>query len=119
VLPDGQWYGIAAGVTIDQLDFDLACWFSGAAAEAAAAADGAESPPPNDYHVRNTVETTRALHPAAGTPVVWYPEIGSPGSETGTTYAAWVDTDPERPRPGIWITIENGEVTAIAEQWVP
>lgn len=118
-LPDGSWYGQASVATADELAFDLACWFSGDAAAAAAAADGEESPPPNDYYVRDFADTVRIVHPAIDTPVRWYPQLGDPASETDTTYGSWVETNSERLRPGIWITIDGGRVTAIAEQWVP
>ena len=115
-LGDGRWFGYAAAVSADELRFDLACWFSGSAAVAAAAEDGSESPPPNDYYVRNADPTARVLHPSAATPVTWYPSLGDPTSETSTDYDHWRSERGDI-RPGLWITIQGGRVVAIAEQW--
>ncbi|MFZ0014917.1 MAG: hypothetical protein WAL25_12480 [Acidimicrobiia bacterium] len=120
-LPDGLWYGEVASLTADEIEFDLACWFTGDAAVRAAQEDGEESPPPNDYYVRNTNPATRLVPVGAGTTVVWFPEFGDPSSETTIAYTEWVESIGERGdfTPGIWIEVSNGEVTAITEQWVP
>lgn len=120
-LPDGEWYGGVADAEGNTLDFDLACWFTGDAAARAAAEDGEESPPPNDYYVRNANPTIRTLTVADDVEVVWYPELGNPNSEATTTFADWVDGLSDRGEfiPGIWVEIEDGEVARIREQWVP
>lgn len=120
-LPDGEWYGGVADAEENTLDFDLACWFTGEAATRAAAEDGAESPPPNDYYVQNTNPTIRTLTVEGEVEVVWYPEFGDPSSETSTTFAEWLETLAARGEfiPGIWVEIEGGEVVRIQEQWVP
>ena len=46
--------------------FDLVQWFSGDAATKAAAEDGEESPPPNDYYIRNVNPRLRTLPVATG-----------------------------------------------------
>lgn len=120
-LPDGEWYGGVADVEGNTIDFDLACWFSGDAAARAAAEDGEESPPPNDYYVRNENPTVRPLSVEDNVEVVWYPELGDPTSEATTTFADWVDGLSDRGEfiPGIWVEIEDGAVVRIHEQWVP
>lgn len=119
-LPDGEWFGYALTAEADELEFDLACWFTGDAAARAAAEDGEESPPPNDYYVRNANATTRAVSIAADAEVVWYPNFGDPSSEATADYADWVIGIEDRDfMPGIWIVIDNGEVVTISEQWVP
>jgi hypothetical protein len=45
---------------------DLVQWFTGEAATKAAAEDGEESPPPNDYYVRNVNPRLRTLPVASG-----------------------------------------------------
>ncbi len=117
-LPDGRWYGHAVAVAPGELQFDLACWFTGDAATAAATEDGSESPPPNGYHVRNDNPSLRVLRPADATPVTWYPSPGDPASETDTDYANW-RTENTGTDLGVWITIEGGQVTFIKEQWTP
>jgi hypothetical protein len=117
-LGDGRWFGYATSAEDDELTFDLACWFSGEAAVLAAAADGEESPPPNDYYVRNANALTRTLRPGPEVPVTWYPEIGDPNSAAETTYAGWATERGEAPL-GLWVTISAGRVTSLVEQWVP
>jgi hypothetical protein len=118
-LPDGVWYGYADSYDADGIEFDLACWFSGEGAEIAAAEDGEESPPPNDYYVRNQNPMLRGLAVASDTPVRWYLS-GDPNEYVDGTYTGWIaflETIPFQ--LGIWVTIEDGAVTDIEEMWVP
>ncbi|HEX6299843.1 MAG TPA: hypothetical protein VF148_05230 [Acidimicrobiia bacterium] len=119
VLPDGVWYGLVADFDDDGISFDLACWFSGDAATAAAAEDGEESPPPNDYYVRNQNAQLRELEVAPDTSVLWYLS-GDPSDSQEGMFSEWVDfLETQDFQLAIWVTISNGEVTDIEEQWVP
>lgn len=120
-LPDGRWYGLIEAIDDNRVDFDLACWFTGAAAEAAATEDGAESPPPNDYYVRNVNPLVRTLEVADGTMVVWYPDIGNPDSAETVSFDEWATVRNDRPGGplAVWIETTGGAITAIEEQWVP
>lgn len=120
-LPDGEWYGLVAGATETHIEFDLACWFTGEAAVKAAAEDGEESPPPNDYYVRNANPELRNVAVDSDIEVTWYPQFGDPGSEAVIAYEEWVGALADRGEflPGVWIEIQGGEVTEIREQWVP
>lgn len=120
-LPDGEWYGQVTSASPDEVEFDLACWFSGDAATRAAAADGEESPPPNDYYIRNVNTTLRTVEVGDDVMVVWYPEIGDPNSEATISYEEWRDAFDDRGEfaLGVWLEIENGAISAIREQWVP
>lgn len=119
-LPDGRWYGTVETTDDDSFDFDLACYFTGQDAAIAAAEDGEESPPPNDYYIRNTNKTVRTLQVDPPADVIWYPDAGDPGSETTTDYADWVEAVSDRGLVlGVWVKIDDGLVTAIEEQWVP
>lgn len=118
-LPTGLWFGRVDSFDEEGISFDLACWFSGDAATAAAAEDGEESPPPNDYYVRNENEQLRFLAVSADTPVLWYLS-GDPNDSQSGTFVEWTDFLSQRDfYLGIWVTIANGEVTQIEEQWVP
>jgi hypothetical protein len=102
------------------LDFDLACWFTGDAAALAAAEDGEESPPPNDYYVRNANPSLRTLDAESDATVAWLPNPGDPSTETTITYAAWItDREGRGYQPGVWLTITAGAITEIREQYVP
>ncbi len=119
VLSDGEWYGGVRGFDDQGFSFDLACLYIGDAAEAAAAEDGEESPPPNDYYVRNESDQIRMLTVHSDTPVTWYPS-GDPNDEVTGTYAGWIEfLATQESYLGIWITVENGVVTETAEWWVP
>ncbi len=88
-LSDGRWYGFIASVNNRRVDFDLACFFTGAAAEAAATEDG-EGGPPNGFYVRNVNPLIRSLDVAADAMVTWFPDIGNPDSEEAVTFDEWV-----------------------------
>jgi hypothetical protein len=120
-LPDGEWYGGVVEAEGNTIGFDLACWFTGDAAARAAAEDGEESPPPNDYYVRNANPSVRTITVGPDVEVVWYPDFGDPGSEATTTFAEWIGGLSGRGEfiPGIWLEIEDGDVVGIQEQWVP
>lgn len=118
-LPDGRWYGLIDEAGNAELDFDLACFFTGDAAAAAAAEDGEESPPPNDYYVRNANDLLRTLEVATEAPVTWYPDGGSP-TEAVTTYSQWLtDRGSQEFGFAVWLTISTGTIVEIEEQWVP
>jgi hypothetical protein len=105
--------------TSDTVDFDLACWFTGQAAVDAATEDGEESPPPNDYYVRNTNEQMRTLSVSPDADVTFYP-TGDPNAEAHGTLTEWRAMVEERgPYFGVWLDVTGGEVTTITEQWVP
>lgn len=125
-LTDGIWFGYVTAAADTAFELDLACWFSGDAAVEAAAADGEESPPPNDYYVRNENNLSRRLTPAQNLQVTWY-ESGDPFSDQVGDYAAWIERRTvihqemgiaEFPF-GVWITLVAGEVTELTEMWVP
>ncbi len=119
-LPDGEWYGYIVDLTASEIEFDLACWFSGDAAVLAASEDGAESPPPNDYYVRNESEAVRSLGVDSVTEVEYLANGGDPNTVTTTSYEDWhVEWEISDFVPGYWLTIEDGKVTRISQQYVP
>ncbi|MDH3296281.1 MAG: hypothetical protein OER95_18330, partial [Acidimicrobiia bacterium] len=104
----------------DELSFDLACWFTGDAATVAAAEDGEESPPPNDFHIRNDSDRLRTLAVDPGAAVDWLPNPGDPASVETVPYDVWLAEQPGRPvTPGVWLNVEDGRVISIEEQYVP
>lgn len=125
-LPDGTWFGYAVSATDTTMDFDLACWFSGDAAVIAAAEDGEESPPPNDYHIRNANPALRTLDVAPDVEVEWMAFWGDPSTYETVDWATWA-ADRAGPLPGfedelyvdVWITVTDGEVVAVGEQYRP
>jgi hypothetical protein len=119
ILPDGEWYGGVRAFDEQGISFDLACLFFGAAAEAAAAEDGEESPPPNNYYIRNDNEDVRMLTVPPDTPVAWYTS-GDPNDEENGTFTGWIEwLSTQESYYGIFVTVEDGNVTEIAEWWTP
>lgn len=119
-LPDGEWFGYVDEAGAEELDFDLACWFTGDAAARAAAEDGEESPPPNDYYVRNANPGLRTLSVADNTEVTWLPNPGDPTTEETVSYSDWLEGRQARGyQPGVWLEIEDGAIVDIREQYVP
>jgi hypothetical protein len=102
------------------IEFDLACWFVGDAAVLATAEDGEESPPPNDYYIRNVNPQLRTIPVASDANASWLPNLGDPVAQVGP-YADWLIGRAARTgyQPGIWVTITGGEATFVEEQWVP
>jgi len=118
-LPDGEWFGFVTSRGEESLDFDIACWFTGNAATQAAAEDGEESPPPNDYYVRNANPDTREVPVGELVEVTFYPD-GDPDNSSEIDYDDWGGMVATRGfELGVWLQIENGAIDEIHEQWVP
>ncbi|HKB20660.1 MAG TPA: hypothetical protein VKC65_06555 [Gaiellaceae bacterium] len=119
-----------AGATAT-LVFDEAEFLTGKEAQQAAEEDGAVEPGeavPNDYYIRNPDKTTRTL-PIANDAEVTAKRCqpcrnGQPG-ELGPFLASFMKgrqtyADPYRGKYTLyWLTIEDGQVVAIDEQYVP
>lgn len=113
------------------LAFDEAEFLTGKAAQQAAEQDGVVAPGepvPNDYYIRNPDKTTRTLRIANGAKITAKRcepcRHGQPG-ELEPFLAAFMKgrqtfADPYRGKYSqYWLTIENGEVVAIDEQYLP
>jgi hypothetical protein len=120
LLPDGRWFAFVESADLNGIEVDLACLYTGAEAEEAAAEDGEESPPPNDVHIRNADPLVRLVPVPAGTTVRWFGQPGDPATETETDYGAWVAARGGRDhQPPVWLVVEDGEVVAVEEQYLP
>jgi hypothetical protein len=110
----------AAGgrVTVDVVQF-----FLGEDATRAAREDGAaEVPPPNDVWIRNTSRALRTLPVAPDAPITinvhGAAESGSATENIARTLAQLAEIDGIE--DGIfWLTVADGRVTRIAEQYLP
>jgi hypothetical protein len=133
--PPGEHFGYIRSVSTAgpaaTLAVDEAQFLTGDAAQKAAEEDGVLAPGepvPNDYYIRNPDKTTRTLRIANDAKITAKRcalcRNGRPGQlapflasfMTGRhTYA-----DPYRGKYSLyWLTIRDGEVTAIDEQYVP
>lgn len=118
-LPDGQWFGTVVDLTPDELELNLACWFIGEDAALAAEEDGEESPPPNDYYVRDTSAGTIrvGLAPEASTLIH---RDGSAEGVSGTVDDLITAGEERGGFPyGVWIEVVDGAAVSVHEQWVP
>lgn len=129
VLPDGIWMGFAEAVSFPAggtgtITFDLACYFSGAAADAAANADyGGTDGAEEGFYIRNqnpkvfTVAVSRVAEvyyiDAAGP--TWFPEP--------IPLSSWPSASSWLPCPGetcaVWLYVNGGVATTIREEFLP
>jgi hypothetical protein len=120
-LPDGEWFGYVLGAAPGVVDFDLACWFSGDAADLAAAEDGEESPAPNGYYIRNVNPQVRTVDVSPTVEVLAMANIGDPATEGPMAFDDWVALrvdDAEVPMD-VWVVVEDDLVVSITEQYRP
>jgi hypothetical protein len=105
------------------LTFDLIQFFTGDAATKAAAEDNEESPPPNDYYIRNVNPRLRTLPVAADAPitvnVLAAQSTGSSTKNVSVTLAELAGYFPNSGTPPFWITVDQGQVTKMAQQFLP
>ncbi len=119
VTENGSTYTVVA---------DYAQFLTGAEAAASAAAHGDESPPPNDYYIANDNKKLRTLPVKSGIKVTLTalddgtsdPEGYKVSLEKWAGYYAAPTADTGSITNGpYWLTITDGVVTAIAEQYTP
>jgi len=109
-LPDGWWYGTFEGDVGSDISFDLACYYSGAAAESEAASRDDEVN--NDYYVVNENAKVRVVPIASGATA----SCVAPDVSSGTVDCEPADVDPMW---AVWLRVVDGEVDRIVEQYAP
>jgi hypothetical protein len=125
VLADGRHPVYLKTVDPDRptITFDLIQFFTGEAATKAAAEDGEESPPPNDYYIRNVNSRLRTLPVRSDAPitvnVLAAPSTGSSTKDVSVTLDELASYFPNSGTAPFWITVEQGQVTKIAQQFLP
>ncbi|OFW63602.1 MAG: hypothetical protein A2135_05875 [Actinobacteria bacterium RBG_16_67_15] len=119
VLPAGVWFGFAKAVGGGNITFDLACFFTGAAAAAAATADGAEV---FDFYIRNQNPKVYTV-PISPSAEVWYVDMITGPEPAPLPLASWPTSASYVPCPGdycaVWLYINGGVATGIVEQYLP
>ena len=125
VLVDGRHPVIIKTVDADRrrITFDLIQFYQGDDATREAAKDHQESPPPNDYYIRNANPKLRTL-PVRGDATITTNTLtaGSTGSATTNVQVPLDRFAIVLPRSGagpFWITVRHDQVVKIAEQYVP
>lgn len=121
-LPDGIWFGSAQDLTGSEVTLDLACFYVGEAAQAAAAEDGITDVP-NDYYIRNQSVVTRSVPVSPGA-MAWTLGTDPTGGLQEVAYSDWPPSgDSYTPCPGaycvVWLYVNQGQITEIMEQYLP
>jgi hypothetical protein len=99
------------------ITFDLVQWYFGEDAAREAAKDHQESPPPNDYYVRNVNPKLRTLPTAAGATIT-VNNLLNTQQPTPVSLAKLATLTQDR-SPVFWITVRHDQVLKLSEQWVP
>jgi hypothetical protein len=132
VLADGRSFVYAKRVggtsSAPTLTFDLALFLTGQAASDAAAAHGDDTPPPNGYFIVNDNAKLRTLPVAPTVTILYYPSSGAAcckrqaGTLDGFTAAvngvAMTDY-PDMSYTPWWLTVEDGAIVKITQQYLP
>ena len=132
VLPDGRSFVYAKKVVESEgaqaLTFDLARFLTDQAASDAAAAHGDESPPPNGYYIVNDNPLLRTVPISPTVAIRYFPSSGpaccahQPGTLNGfaaaVNGAAMTDYTDMSFSPW-WITLKNGVIVKIDQQYLP
>jgi hypothetical protein len=125
VLADGRHPVYLKTVDPDgrTITFDLIQFFTGEAATKAAAEDNKESPPANDYYIRNVNPRLRTLPVAADAPitvnVLAAQTTGNSTKDLSVTLEKLAGYFPNSGTPPFWITVAQGQVTKMAQQYLP
>ena len=132
-LADGRYFGFVESVDVDSgtMGFDLACFYTGEEANEQAAQRGDEVPVPNDVYIVNDNTTIRdvPVDPSTELLLIDWNECceTSPGAELDAFASAigepdFVEIGGRRYAGSLspyWVTIENGQVVLIEEQFLP
>jgi hypothetical protein len=133
VLPDGTYFGYVQSIDTASgaLAFDLACFYTGEEANEQAAQRGDEVPVPNDVYIVNDNTTIRDVPVDQSTELLlidWNECCEtSPGAELVAFASAiggpdFVEIGGRRYAGSLspyWVTIEDGVVSRIEEQFLP
>ena len=132
-LADGTYFGFVKSIDTgsDAMAFDLACFYTGDEANEQAAQRGDEVPVPNDVYIVNDNTTIRdvPVDPSTELLLIDWNECceTSPGAELDAFASAigeqdFVEIGGRRYAGSLspyWVTIENGQVVLIEEQFLP
>jgi hypothetical protein len=119
VLADGRHPVLLETVDASRrkVTFDLIQFYQGDAATTEAAKDHQESPPPNDYYIRNVNPKLRTLLVRNDATITVNGLVGT--QQAVPVSLARLATLTRTHSPVFWFTVRNGQVVRIAEQWMP
>jgi hypothetical protein len=107
-----------------EMTFDLAYFLTGDAANQAAAANGDETPVPNDYYIvnDNPLLRTMPIAPSVEIDAIDWTHCCDPTSVSYADWAASIEHPTEAlhgTESGWWITIVDERIVKIEEQYTP
>ena len=119
VLADGRHPVLLKTIDPDQrtITFDLIQWYQGDDATREAAKDHQESPPPNDYYIRNVSPRLRTL-PVRAAATITANQVAGSNQNVPVTLARLASLT-RTYSPTFWITVRHDQVVMISDQWVP
>jgi hypothetical protein len=121
VLADGRHPVFVTGVDPGRrtVQFDVIQFYRGHQATREAAKDHRESPPPNDYYIRNVNLRLRTL-PVRADATITVNSLGFGSQADHPVSLARLAALVRAPDwPPFWITVRHGQVVKISQQWVP
>ena len=132
-LADGTYFGFFDSIDVDTgvTQFDLACFYTGEEANQQAAARGDEVPVPNDVYIVNDNPATRdvPVDPSAELLLIdWNaccetgPGATLDGLASALGHKNFVEIDGWKYAGSLspyWVTIANGQIVGIEEQFLP
>lgn len=131
-LADGTYFGFFESIDVEgRAQFDLACFYTGEEANQQAAARGDEIPVPNDVYIVNDNPATRdvPVDPSAELLLIdWNACCETGPGATLEAFASslghkrFVEIDGWRYAGSLspyWVTIANGQIVGIEEQFLP
>ena len=121
VLVDGRHPVFVTSVDPSRrtIRFDLIQFYWGDEAAREAARDHKESPPPNDYYIRNVNPRLRTLRVRADATITVNTLGFGNQADHPISLAGLATLVRAEDWPPFWITVRHGQVVKIAEQWVP
>ena len=121
-LENGRHPVVLEGVEVAgrTVTVDLVQWFTGDAAAKAAAEDGQESPPPNDYYIRNVNPRLRILPLASDARLTLTRQtLGQGGNATEGVEVDLAELAANGRKHLFWATVQGGQILRLEEQYVP
>jgi hypothetical protein len=126
VLEDGRHFALVrslapGGAATGSMELDLAQWFDGDAADAAAAEDGVIAPGQqieNDYYIRNVSDRLRVM-PVAGDAATRVVDWDNCCELVPSTVDALSARGFDGGREAFWLTVRGGTVVGLDEQFRP
>jgi hypothetical protein len=125
VLADGRHPAFLKSVDLASrtIVIDVVQFFTGAEAARAASEDGQESPPPNDYYIRNTNQRLRTLPvpPSAriSVNILANDETGDATKDLSVDFPKLASYFPTEVSPLFWVTVRDDQVNTLQEQYLP